>query len=266
MPNILFVLSIFLLTVLAPAEVAPFSRVEAAQTADSVTLSNAAIAATWSIRGNSLQWQTLTNRFTGKSLPLAGSVFELVPREGPVLRSSDFKMVSPPIIEDAAASRDSSKGADHLPGRQVRLELEDSFAKLRITWTAILREGANYIRQQVTVRTAQPSFALTQIVLIDAVIPAAVVSGHVKGSPVTAGTWFLGFEHPLSDCRVRADRVSCWLSRELPLQADRAHACEVLGRGFYLWSWLFLWRSSFFTGCPRGKEDSMAVVSGCSPR
>ena len=44
----------------------------------------------------------------------------------------------------------------------------------------------------------------------------------MKGSPVTAGTWFLGFEHPLSECRVRDDRASCWLSRELPLQAGQS--------------------------------------------
>ena len=40
----------------------------------------------------------------------------------------------------------------------------------------------------------------------------------MKGSPVTVGTWFLGVEHPLSECRVRGDRASCWIERELPLQ------------------------------------------------
>jgi hypothetical protein len=53
-------------------------------------------------------------------------------------------------------------------------------------------------------------------------VPGAAVSGNVKGSPVIAGTWFFGFEHPLSECRVRADRASCWLSRELPLQAGQS--------------------------------------------
>ena len=64
---------------------------QAARDGDSITLSNDAIAATWSVRGASLHWQSLTNHFTGTSLPLAGSVFELVPREGAVLRSSDLK-------------------------------------------------------------------------------------------------------------------------------------------------------------------------------
>ena len=82
--------------------------------------------------------------------------------------------------------------------------------------------GANYVRQEVTIRALHQPFPLTEIVLIDVDVPGAIVSGHVKGSPVTAETWFLGFEHPLSECRVRADRASCWLSRELPLQAGQS--------------------------------------------
>ncbi len=145
-----------------------------------------------------------------------------MPKEGSVLRSSDFKMLAPPVLEEIPAAINSSKGADRVPGRQIRIELEDSSGKLRVTWKAILREGANYVRQEVTVHAADQPFALAQIGLVDAVAPGAVVSGRVKGSPVTAGTWFFAFEHPLSDCRVRGDRATCWLSRELPLQAGQS--------------------------------------------
>jgi len=194
---------------------------------DSITLANDAISATWSVRSGSLRWQGLTNHFTGASLSLDGSAFELVPREGPVLRSSDFKIVASPVLREIPGSPDSStagssKAADTLPGRELRIELEDPSAKIGVIWKAILREGANYIRQEVTIRALHQPFALTQIVLIDVALPGAAVSGHVKGSPVTGGTWFLGFEHPLSDCRVRAERASCWLSRELPLQTGQS--------------------------------------------
>jgi len=206
---------------------------------DTISLSNDAISATWSIRGGSLRWQGLTNHFTGASLSPDRSVFELVPREGAVLRSADFKLVGTPVLRNVPGSPDypnpgsphpspsdapqasSPKGTDHLPGRELRLELEDPAAKLHIVWKAILLDGTTYVRQELTIRALQQSFAFTQIVLIDMVVPGAVVSGSVKGSPVTAGTWFLGFEHPLSDCRVRDDRATCWLSRELPLQAGR---------------------------------------------
>jgi hypothetical protein len=205
-------------------EFAPCQASPSATEGDRITLSNDSISATWSVRGGSLRWQSLTNRFTKTSLPLDGSVFELVPKEGPVLRSSDFKIVAGPVLRNVSASPDSpkatsSRAADRLPGRELRIVLEDPSGKIQVIWKAILREGTNYVRQEVTVRALHMTLALAQIVLVDAVVPGAVVSGHVKGSPVTAGTWFLAVEHPLSECRVRADRAACWLSRELPVQA-----------------------------------------------
>jgi hypothetical protein len=221
MPRLLF-LPLVVMLVLAPVQAVSPHAVQAVREGDNITLSNDAISATWSVRGASLHWASLVNHFTNTTLPLAGSVFALVPKEGPALQSSDLKIVAPPVIEDAPVSKDSSKAADHLPGRQIRVELEDPSANLHLTWTAILRDGANYLRQEVTLRALQRSFALSQIILIDAVVPGDAVSGHAKGSPVTAGTWFLGFEHPLSECRVHTGRASCWLSRELPLQARQS--------------------------------------------
>ncbi len=276
------ILLLFALPPGAPSQAAPSQAAlsqsspaaPATSPSDSITLSNAALSATWSIQGGSLRWQSLTNHYTGTTLPLHGSVFELVPKEGPVLRSSDFKIVGTPVLRDIPGLPDpstlnasrpaqpkprppaapsgspdsdrtetgrrkpgppkfgpsvpqpyrpvSSKAADRLPGHELRVELEDSSAQVRITWAAILRAGANYIRQEVTIRSPHQNLALTQIGLIDAVIPGVTVSGHVKGSPVIAKTWFFGFEHPLSDCRVRSDRATCWLSRELPLLAGQS--------------------------------------------
>ncbi|MGC1453283.1 MAG: enterotoxin [Candidatus Sulfotelmatobacter sp.] len=224
MPRLLLcAVSLVILTgTLAPLHASPLPLVQAGREGDSITLSNDAISATWSVRGGSLRCQSLVNRFTGATLPLEGSAFELVPREGPVLRSSDLKIVTTPVIEEAPVSSGSPKAADQLPGRQVRIELEDPTAQIRILWKAVLREGANYLRQEVTIHAAQQPFALAQISLVDVVLPGAAVSGKVKGSPVTSGTWFLGFEHPLSECRVRDDRATCWLSRELPLQVAQS--------------------------------------------
>ena len=174
------------------------------------------------MHGGTLQWQSLTNRLTGKNLSVDGNVFELVPQEGAVLRSADFKLIAEPSIEDVPNPATSSRAADRSPGRQIRIEMEDPSKTTRVTWRAMLREHANYVREEVTIHAAEKPLVLSQIVLIDAVVPGAVVSGHAKGSPITAETWFFGFEHPLSECRVRADRASCWLTRELPIQPGQS--------------------------------------------
>ncbi|HEY3974617.1 MAG TPA: enterotoxin [Candidatus Sulfotelmatobacter sp.] len=186
-----------------------------------ITLSNDAISAAWSVRDGILRPVSLTNRYTTAHLNLGGNVFELVPKEGAALHSSDFKIVAAPVLRNISPAPRSPKAADQLTGRELRVVLEDSSGNLRVIWKAILRDGANYLRQEINIRILHQPVAITQIGLLDFVLPGAVVSGHVKGSPVTAGTWFVGFEHPLSDCRVRADRATCWLSRELPLQPGR---------------------------------------------
>ena len=196
--------------------------VRAERQGDVLSLSNDVISATWSVRDGTLRWQSLTNRLTGIKLPIDGSPFELIPKEGAVLRSQDFKLIADPSIEDVPATANSSRSADRLSGRQIRIELEDSSRKIRVTWKALLRGHANYVREEVIIHALDQPLALSQIVLVDAALPDAMVSGHAKGSPVTAETWFLGFEHPLSECRVRADRASCWLSRELPIQPGQS--------------------------------------------
>ena len=155
MPRLLFLQFVFML-LLVPVQAA---KVQAVHQGDSISLSNDAISATWSVRNGSLQWQSLVNHLTRTSLPLSPSVFALLPKEGPVLPSSDFKIVAAPVIEDALVSKDSSKAADRLPGRQVRIELEDPSATIHVTWTAILREGANYVRQEITIHAEQEPFA-----------------------------------------------------------------------------------------------------------
>ena len=192
---------------------------QASRRGDRLFLANENISATWSVEDGVLRWQGLTNHYTGDTLALDGSPFAFVPKEGAVLRAGDFRIVGEPAIEEVPISSTSSRAADHVSGRQVRIELDG--ATVHVTWKAILREGTNYVRQEVTIRAQQP-FPLSRIVLVDALIPNAAVSGQVKGSPVSAGTWFAGFEHPLSECRVRHHRATCWLSRELPIQAGQS--------------------------------------------
>ncbi len=212
---------IVLATLSLPA-VASDLHAQAHRGGDILTLSNDDLSATWSVAGGVLRWRALTNHFTHAVVSLDGSPFELLPKEGAVLRSSDFKMVGEPALEAIPIAANRSRAADRLPGRQIRIEFEDASAKVHLTWKAELRDGANYLREELTIHSLGQPLALAQIVLVDASLPSAHVSGEVKGSPVTAGTFFLGFEHPLSDCRVLADRATCWLSRELPVQAGQS--------------------------------------------
>ena len=204
------------------ASAAPTANVRAMRLGDELLLGNGNVLAKFTIHGGSLRWVSLLNKFTGTRLAL-DSAFELVPAEGPVLRSGDFKILGDCILEDIPTITGSSRAADHVPGKQIRIEMEDRLGKVRVDWKASLRDGTNYVRQQITIHALGQPLPLVQIVLVDGPsIPGGVVAGNVKGSPITGDKWFMGFEHPLSECRVRPYSVSCWLPRKLPLLAGQS--------------------------------------------
>lgn len=206
--------------VAAPLYAAP---VEAKQDGETYSLSNEFLTAKWTVH-HGLRWQSLSNQLTAVTVGLYDSVFTLTPKEGAVLRSNDwdFKIVGAPAIEDIPPSPSAIRAADRLAGKQIRIELENAPAGIHVTWKGLLRDGANYVREEVTIRGGDHSYPLAEITLIDLAFPDTEVTGAVKGSPITSATWFFGFEHPLSDCRVRGSRSVCWLDRELPLQAGQS--------------------------------------------
>jgi len=87
---------------------------------------------------------------------------------------------------------------------------------------AELRDGSRYVRQEVTLRAADGGGEVpireVRLVDLDLAGQGAEVRGEVRGSPIVAGSWFLGFEHPLADVAVANGRAQASLARELPLR------------------------------------------------
>ena len=152
-----FFATIFFCAIASPSAL---SEVRATADVGKLTLSNEAVAATWSVQNGSLQWQSLTNHFTRAALSLDDDVFALAPREGPVVHSTDMRIIAQPVIDPMPESTTSPRAADHLPGRRIRVELSDPSGNVRVTWSAMLREGANYIREEVTIQATQQPFPL----------------------------------------------------------------------------------------------------------
>jgi len=88
-----------------------------------------------------------------------------------------------------------------------------------VIWSGILRDGSNYLRQEITLRALGQDVSVSEIRLIAWRLPQAKVVGTVPGSPLVANGVFAGFEHPLSQCAVADGAATCALSRKLPLPA-----------------------------------------------
>jgi hypothetical protein len=104
------------------------------------------------------------------------------------------------------------------PGRQVVAKLRAKDGSLEVTWRAVLRDGANAMRQEFTFRAVEQAVKLKEITLVEAPGAGSVVAGSVPGSPVLIGNLFCGYEHP--DARSEAgERARCSLGVDLKLGA-----------------------------------------------
>ena len=186
-----------------------------------ITLSNRVLRASWRVKDGILP-QTFDDLIENRKQVAPSTAFVIIFRDGRVETSTEFRVTTPPTIEDLKIDPQTSRLSDRIPGKSVTVGLEDKGGDLNIRWRAILRDGSNYLRQQITLRATTTDVAISEVRIIDWQLPAARVVGTVKGSPIVAGEIFAGIEHPLSFCSVALQRARCKIDRELPLRAGSA--------------------------------------------
>jgi hypothetical protein len=220
-----------------PPSTAPVSEATASVQGDKLRLSNNAIEAEWRFQENGLVATTLTDRLSNRTISLASSAFVIALQDGTVLKSSEMQVSAPPRLQKLAPDPKASQLAARFGGWQIEMGLSDPGNRLQVNWRAILRDGASYVRQEVTLSAIGKDLPISNVRLVDLTIgdltiadltipgltiPGVRVSGAVKGSPIVAGNLFFGFEHPLSESRASGNRAIAQIWRELPLKAGQS--------------------------------------------
>ncbi|HEY6374337.1 MAG TPA: enterotoxin [Edaphobacter sp.] len=153
----------------------------------------------------------------GKRVVRLESPFRVLFADGSIVRAEQMRVVERPVVEDLKVDAGASRAAERIEGKVVRAVLEDEKSGLRVEWRLELRDGSEYVRQSVTLSAPQHDLAMRLVRLVDVRLPEARVVGTVAGSPVVAGNFFLGFEHPLSVSRVVRGEAIGEIERTLPL-------------------------------------------------
>ena len=187
------------------------------QRAQTLTLSNAAIAMQWSVDAGRLHVVSLKEP-NGLILALPDDAFTLILADGEPVRASEMRVVGTPRVDAAPVRSAASRLSARLPGRQVVVQLEDFAKRLRVEWRAELRDGSRYVRQEITVRPTAKDINIREVVLVDVPGASAMVNGTVKGSPLVIDRWYASVEHPLADSVVNGPRARSSLTRQLPLR------------------------------------------------
>ena len=180
-------------------------------------LTNQRMEAQWSVRDGKLTGLEFVVRGTGAKVALPHDPFLLILKDGTSLRASEMTLTESPRIQALHADPVASRAAEHFTGQVLLVRLRDKGKTISVAWRAILRDGSNYVRQEITVSALNDDQPIAEVRLFDGSLPGASVVGSVKGSPVTAGDLFLGFEDPLAECHA-GETVTCGMNRELPLR------------------------------------------------
>jgi hypothetical protein len=186
-----------------------------------IVLENHMLALRWFMADGVIAGSELVIRSTEKSVPLSRDIFILKLKDGNVLRSSTMKIKDAPRVEELSVDRGASRSAQHFPGEVLVVRFEDRVERLSVTWRAILRNGSNYVRQELSFHAIDRDLPIHEVELLDFKARGARAVGTVKGSPVTVGDAFFGFEHPLSACQIKDEEARCSIARALPLRAGQ---------------------------------------------
>ncbi|MBV9075663.1 MAG: enterotoxin [Acidobacteria bacterium] len=217
---------LLVLTIPACAQNAPQltlapGQAEANVAKNTVDINNAVISARWQIGTHGLRLENVRDKLSGKSIAVDRDVLTLVLRNGRVVKSSKLRVAGTAKIVRLQADPNASRLAEHFPGQEIELQFEDKSHQFEATWHAILRDGSNYIRQEITISALRKDLPLAEVRLVSVEGTEAQIVGSVKGSPVVAGGDFIAFEHPLSACSRNQRRLTCGIERQLPLRAGQ---------------------------------------------
>ena len=187
-------------------------------TAPRFSLSNRALRVEWSLSDGKIKFAEFNDLLGNEKLALPDEVFVIRLKDGHEIRASEMSLESAPVMKALSADPNASRKSDRLAGKQITVALRAS-STLDVLWTGVLRDGSNYLRQEITLRAGRQAVPIAEVRLLAWRLPEARVAGTVTGSPIVARNVVAGFENPLSKCTVAAGLASCSLARQLPLPA-----------------------------------------------
>ncbi|SDI56090.1 hypothetical protein SAMN05216466_12627 [Paraburkholderia phenazinium] len=189
-------------------------------TGDDYSFGNDAIALRWTVNDEHLADFSLIDYAGKRTLPIIAP-FALWLADGTAVGLAELKVMAPVNETALAPNPRASRLAERIAGRRVSTTLTDAQGRLKVEWSVEQREGSRYLREQLAITALLRDEDIAVVSLLETRAAGAQASSELKGTPVIAGNFYLGFELPLAESHVDGERVRLTLQRALPLEQNR---------------------------------------------
>lgn len=192
-------------------------------------IENNVLALKWQIEQGRLRPIAAVDKLANSVIDNPGEAFLVTLEDGRTIKASDLTITGGPELKKVSAKPDSRRLADRFGAQSITVFLSDADENLTVEWRAVLRDGANYVRQFVTLKAARTPIPVKTVTMVELRCRDAEVMGKVAGSPVVADGIFFAYEHPNSKSIVGSDDsssgstrlVRCSLARNMTLDPNR---------------------------------------------
>ncbi len=169
---------------------------------ESVLLENETLKAVWSVQDSSIALKKVINKYNNEVVDLENiTLFSLELEDGSRLSNYDFKLYENLTINNLIISDSLPTEALRFPGKEIVGNLIEKNGNISIRWSVQLREGSNYIRQNILIKSIHKPVEVRSITFYDGKLEGAIYAGSVLGSPIEYKSFFFGLEHPISQSK-----------------------------------------------------------------
>ena len=162
-------------------------------------LSNRALKAKWEVVNNSIVLKEVTNKYDQQTVSMEDIRLFAIELDGErKLSNKDFQLLSGPEIRNIEKTDSLPTQALRYSGKEITASMIGEEGNIVIEWKAILRDGSNYIRQNIKIKPVDKPVKISKVMLFDGKLDGATYAGSVLGSPIEYKNFIFGFEHPIA--------------------------------------------------------------------
>ena len=182
-----------------------------------ITVANNAFSWSWTLATGRFRNESIRDNVSNQATALQSEAFQIILTNGERYAASALLSDGAPRIAELTPQPQASQLQARIPGRQIEVPLTTPDGRLRIVWRALLRDGANFARQEISITPQRQNVVIREIVWLEEKMPSARTAGRVEGSPVTSGNFFFGCEDPmaLNAAETVRERVGAWSGEDL---------------------------------------------------